>query len=943
MPSATTDTIDRLAWDGVVDVRVVAAIGVVLALAAAWIMWRERRAIGLRWATAFWALRMAAFGCALWMLAGPTWLRIERTTTPQRIAVFADGSGSMDVVDPQNPLDSLRWTLAADGDSSGSPLVECDRLAVALAAALAECHNIERSLTYHAPARAIEGLLATVATLIDHTAERANAAAAALEKRDAALADRSSRIAALLSGAVMESISQLKSALAASRGSGGEDVAAAIEQLSQGVGSARRRAVVLCTDVAQWEANAATGDSQSVDGVSRRTKVGAALNAFDADVGEHVSEIARIERFRFDRLVSPVDAAGDWTSALAGKATAQAASGDDASPADGEAPTNLSAVFQQLAERQVAGGTRLAVVLSDGRHNDAEAITPQDAAAQLTDLPVFIVPIGNAERIRDALVHRVEAPKAVAENDSAVIDVIVTGYDGEGQSSAVVLKQGGHEVDRQEFEFASNHSDFRAQFTVPAKTRGWQEYIVEVEPIDDEVNTANNFQPVSFEVVRDENRVLLADSAARWEFRYLSQLFRRDEHVKCDELLFFPQVHGTGALADRPELPQTADEWSRYDVVILGDVSPRQISTASQQALGEFVARGGNLIVIAGHSSMPAAFAGQKFVELLPVTRNTGVLAQQGFILQITDEGSLHSALAIAESLDESRQAWTRIYRRFPVYGLSEFCTPKATAHTLLAARAADDPADNRTTDERQLAFLSWQRVGAGRVVYLAAPETYRLRWRHGDRMHHLFWGQLLRWMTAANAGAGVELVRLQTNRTRYGAGEAVEATVWLRDPDGRPLAGERLQVEARSFDDAVRTALLEADPRTPGRYVGTLENLTPGAYQIAVAGKIVDELLPKNGGESQVETTISVRSGDNVERSNTQSNRALLQQLAEATGGQVIPPTALGELLQLVSFTPQVSERVERTPIWNHWSNLFIVLGCLTTEWIVRKQKGLA
>jgi hypothetical protein len=65
-------------------------------------------------------------------------------------------------------------------------------------------------------------------------------------------------------------------------------------------------------------------------------------------------------------------------------------------------------------------------------------------------------------------------------------------------------------------------------------------------------------------------------------------------------------------------------------------------------------------------------------------------------------------------------------------------------------------------------------------------------------------------------------------------------------------------------------------------------------------------------------------------------------QTIAQITGGQVIPPTAISEVLQLVSFTPDVSESIQRSPLWNRWSNLIIVLGCLFTEWTVRKGKGL-
>ena len=68
----------------------------------------------------------------------------------------------------------------------------------------------------------------------------------------------------------------------------------------------------------------------------------------------------------------------------------------------------------------------------------------------------------------------------------------------------------------------------------------------------------------------------------------------------------------------------------------------------------------------------------------------------------------------------------------------------------------------------------------------------------------------------------------------------------------------------------------------------------------------------------------------------------ALLEQIAKMTGGQVVPPTAIDEVLRLASLSPEVTETVQRTPLWNRWSNLWIVLGCLSIEWIVRKRKGL-
>jgi hypothetical protein len=519
--------------------------------------------------------------------------------------------------------------------------------------------------------------------------------------------------------------------------------------------------------------------------------------------------------------------------------------------------------------------------------------------------------------------------------------VLVSSTDCTGESTWLVLKRDGVEVDRQPVSFTAERSDHRAQFTVTADVLGWQEYLVEVEPVEGEENTANNYMPVSFEVVRTTTRVLLADSVARWEHRYLSQLFHRDERVEFDELLFQPRLQGSGSLAQRPEFPRDVEGWARYDVVILGDVSPRQLPPVSQKALEEYVrVRGGRLLVIAGAESMPAAFANQPMAELLPVRRGERTQTREGYRVWVTDEGGRHSALSIEESPTASMAAWERIYDRFRLFDLSEYSVPKPTAHTLLEAATEAEGSSRDRNDAIRHSYLSWHRAGSGRVAFLAAPQTYRLRWREGDRMHHRFWGQFLRWMTADESGAGVDLVRIQTDRARYASGEAVAVTAWLKDSEGRPLAGESIQAKASTFGGEATSAAMTADEEMPGRYFATLAGFSAGAYQVTVEGKIVDELL---GDQPKAEATISVLAAESVELMNTQANRALLEQVAQATGGQVIPPTALGELLELVSFDPIVTERVERTPLWNRWSNLALVLGCLVTEWVVRKRKGLA
>ena len=59
--------------------------------------------------------------------------------------------------------------------------------------------------------------------------------------------------------------------------------------------------------------------------------------------------------------------------------------------------------------------------------------------------------------------------------------------------------------------------------------------------------------------------------------------------------------------------------------------------------------------------------------------------------------------------------------------------------------------------------------------------------------------------------------------------------------------------------------------------------------------------------------------------------------------GGQVLPPTAVDEILALTDLEPVVTHTVQREPLWSRWSYLWLVFGCLQTEWIIRKSRGLS
>ena len=140
----------------------------------------------------------------------------------------------------------------------------------------------------------------------------------------------------------------------------------------------------------------------------------------------------------------------------------------------------------------------------------------------------------------------------------------------------------------------------------------------------------------------------------------------------------------------------------------------------------------------------------------------------------------------------------------------------------------------------------------------------------------------------------------------------------------------------------------MSPDSERPGHYRADIRDLAPGVYQATPTGTLIDTLMsanPDNDSASNIDAvaTFTVKADLPSESVDTRANRVLASQVSELTGGQVLPPTAVDEVLQLTNLEPVLTHSVQREPLWQRWRYLWLVLGCLQTEWIIRKWRGLS
>jgi hypothetical protein len=406
------------------------------------------------------------------------------------------------------------------------------------------------------------------------------------------------------------------------------------------------------------------------------------------------------------------------------------------------------------------------------------------------------------------------------------------------------------------------------------------------------------------------------------------------------------------------QLPAEPDALNAYDCIILGDVSPDQLPMADRARLEKYVAeRGGTLVFLAGKRAMPQAFATtaadrelDPLMRLLPITEAREVNPADGFPITLTAEGRLASFLQLEPTSDASMQRWSELPPHY--WGLIGKAKPAAVPLAWVRNGQFNPDPKAEAELERNNALILRQNYGFGRVLFVGLDSTWRWRFKTGDTYHHKFWGQVIRWAaTDKPLITGNEYVRFGTREPVYRAGQEIELIVRLSDgarslgPDA--LAGARLYrlVDGKPEENAGLAPLSRRENR-PKELETKLRDLPPGRYEVELAiPDLADQLQAPPGADGRpgrLRAAFTVSPPDSLEMIELGTNRPLLDDLAQRSGGQVFEPEDAGELVERLKKAISLRQFRSETRLWRSTWTLIIFLLLLTVEWVARKTAGL-
>ena len=229
---------------------------------------------------------------------------------------------------------------------------------------------------------------------------------------------------------------------------------------------------------------------------------------------------------------------------------------------------------------------------------------------------------------------------------------------------------------------------------------------------------------------------------------------------------------------------------------------------------------------------------------------------------------------------------------------------------------------------------------------------TWRWRFRTGDKYHHRFWGQVVRWAASTRLVAGNPFVRFGPAKAHYVEGERIE--IDARISEGTSGVGPELLVAAKIYTadpktggaagDLVAVMPLRSLPGQPRMFGGDALSLPAGRYVIRLDVAQLAQTLGQGAGASSTipEATFEVGDRETSERVELAATRDQVEHLAAATAGRVFSVHEAAELAPLLRARTKRTTRVVETPLWDQPAFLLVFLGILTVEWVARKTLGL-
>ncbi|MGZ8939553.1 MAG: glutamine amidotransferase, partial [Limisphaerales bacterium] len=634
----------------------------------------------------------------------------------------------------------------------------------------------------------------------------------------------------------------------------------------------------------------------------------------------------------------------------------------------------IGGALKSLSERFQGQPLAGVLLFTDGNATDLE-----EGFSETPGLPpLYPVMVGKNSDLLDIALENVSASQTIFEDAPVTLTgtIKAKGFDGEKLAAQVILN--GKVVAEQNVE-PKKGADIPLRFQLKPDQPGLSFYQLRVAHAKDlknntnlvEATAFNNDRIVTVDRGRGPHRILYVGGRPNWEYKFLNRAVSEDPEVQLVSLiriarrepkftfrgrtgessnpLFrgFNKTNEETERYDQPVLirlntkdeselrsgfPIAAEDLYGYEGIILDDMEAEFFKPDQLMLIQRYVSeRGGGFLMLGGADSLEnGKYARSPVGDMLPfyLDRLPEARPASGYKYELTREGWLQPWMRLRSTENEERN---RLESIPPFLVLNQLREIKPGASVLATV---SDPFGNK------FPAVAMQRFGNGRTAVVTIGDLFHAGSDNEGAQADLgkSWRQMLRWLIS-DVSAQCE-IRMQPIAS-VGQESSVSLMVKARDKKFEPLENASIQITITGPAVEGKTNQVtipaEASEKEAGVYRANYVPREPGAYRATA-------VITDSSGVRVAEVETGWASEPLArEFASLQPNRALLEEIARKTGGQLLTVDGLEDFVESLQQKKAPIIETYSYPLWHKPFIFIVALGCFIAEWGIRRWKGLA
>ncbi|MCO5934228.1 hypothetical protein NAF17_01645 [Mucilaginibacter sp. RB4R14] len=554
--------------------------------------------------------------------------------------------------------------------------------------------------------------------------------------------------------------------------------------------------------------------------------------------------------------------------------------------------TDISAALQQLNERFVNRNIGALVLATDGLYNLG---TDPTYEARNIKTSIYTIALGDTIPRRDLLISNVNYNKTAFLGNDFEVEILAEAYQSAGEHMRLSITQDGRQVYAQNIAITSAAFKKIIPVKLNADKKGIRKFTINLAPVKNELSVQNNTETIYIDVLDARQKILLLYDGPHPDLAVIKQGIESNKNFEVK----------TSLLSDIASVKP-----GDYSMAIL-----YQLSAGSYSKLQYLLQSKTPLWHIAGtQTNLSAVNAAQKAVK---VTSNSQEV-QETFAQPV----SSFSAFTLTDSTLNKLSKLPPLLAAFGNYEVL------GTASVLLKQKIG--------SVETPYPLLAFNDEGGRKSAVLTGEGIWR--WQLAEYRefgnHHAveeLLSQTVQYLTA------------NTNRQRF----RVYASKNVFDE------GENVLLNAELYNDAlelINTPDVKINLKSQsGKNYSFLFTRSGQSYQLNAGtlpiGEYTYTATTSNGKKAFTANGQITVKQLNLETRQSTANHQLLRNMAAQSGGQMLLPSQISKLADLIRKNENIKTVVYEDKRYSdlidvEWFFVLILL-LLSAEWFLRKREG--